>query len=96
MRRRIGTLEAAQPRSQAQATELTGLKQQLEVRKKNEAKVESCIAQNEQALAQLDLALAAIADMKTGSSQSGIGMETAMSDLQQIASRAGAYSTPQG
>jgi hypothetical protein len=96
IRRRIATLESANPRSEAQATELAGLKQQLEVRKQNFAKVESCLAQNEQALAQLDLALAAVADMKTGSSHSSVTMETAMSDLQQIARRAGAYSTPQG
>jgi hypothetical protein len=31
--------------------------------------------------------------MKTGSSHSSVGMETAMADLQHIASRAGAYST---
>ena len=93
--RRIKFLESQASPSAAQKAELAGLKQQLDVRRQTLAQAEDCLAQNEQALAQLDVALAAVGKMKTGSSQSNVGMETAMSDLQQIARRAGAYSTPQ-
>lgn len=96
IRKRIKGLEAVTSRSESQQAELAGLNKQLDVRRQNAVKIEKCLAQNEQALAQLDVALAAVGDMKTGSSHSAIGMETAMSDLQQIASRAGAYSTQQG
>jgi tetratricopeptide (TPR) repeat protein len=82
--------------SKARKQELMGLEQQLEVAARQQASVEELLAQNEQALAQLDQALAAITEMKTGSSQSNVSMETAMSDLQQVASRAGAYSSTRG
>lgn len=79
--------------SKAKKDELAGLEQQLALAAKQNAGVESLLAQNEQALAQLDQALAAITEMKTGSTQSSVSMETAMSDLQSVASRAGDYST---
>jgi hypothetical protein len=94
-----GRIEALGPpgeQSEAHKQELSGLRQQLDLAAKQQARVEELLAQNEQALAQLDLALAAITDMKTGSSQASVSMETAMSDLQHVASRAGSYSTPQG
>jgi hypothetical protein len=96
IRGRIKSLGAASEQSPARKQELASLKQQLDLAAKQQEGVEALLAQNEQALAQLDLALGAITDMKTGSSQSSVSMETAMSDLQQIASRAGAYSTPRG
>ena len=92
IRQRIATLKAG-TQSPAQTQELASLGQQLDVRQGQLKKIEGCLAQNEQALAQLDLALAAIAEMKTGSAQSGVDMETAMNDLQQIAKRASAYSS---
>jgi len=96
IRGRIKALGAAGEPSPARKQEAASLQQQLELAAKQHAGVEALLAQNEQALAQLDLALAAVTDMKTGSSQSSVSMETAMSDLQHVASRAGAYSTPQG
>lgn len=96
IRGRIKSLGASGELSEARKQELASLRQQLELAAKQQASVEALLAQNEQALAQLDVALAAITDMKTGSSHSSVGMETAMSDLQHIARRAGAYSTPQG
>jgi hypothetical protein len=92
IRQRIGILEAGDPSAQ-KTQELASLKQQLDLRSGHLKKVDACLAQNEQALAQLDLALAAIGDMKTGAQQSDVNMETAMSDLQQIARRARDYSS---
>jgi hypothetical protein len=79
--------------SKAKRDELASLEKQLELAAKHSNSVEALLAQNEQALAQFDQALAAVAEMKTGSTHSSVSMETAMSDLQHIASRAGAYST---
>ena len=95
IRGRIKALSAGEL-SKARKDELVSLEQQLELGAKHHASVEGLLAQNEQALAQLDQALAAITEMKTGSTQSSVSMETAMSDLQHVASRAGAYSTPRG
>ena len=92
IRQRIAALKAATP-SKAQAQELASLEQQLKLRQENLGRIAACLAQNEQALAQLDSALAAIAQMKTGSTQASVDMETAMNDLQQIARRARDYSS---
>ena len=91
IRQRIAALKAG-ARSDARAQELASLERQLDLSKEQLRKIEVRLAQNEQALAQLDSALVAIADMKTGSAQAGVNMETAMNDLQQIAKRAHAYS----
>jgi hypothetical protein len=93
IRGRINKLKAGGPLSKAKDDELASLEKQLELAAKHSGSVEQLLAQNEQALAQMDQALAAVAEMKTGSSHSSVGMETAMADLQHIASRAGAYST---
>lgn len=94
IRNRIRQIEGGgKDLSKAKKDELSSLQKQLELAAKHSGSVEALLAQNEQALAQMDQALAAVTDMKTGSAHSSVGMETAMSDLQHIASRAGAYST---
>jgi methyl-accepting chemotaxis protein len=93
IRNRIKQLKGGGQLSKAKQDEIASLEKQLETAAKHTLSVESLLAQNEQALAQMDQALAAVTDMKTGSTHSSVSMETAMSDLQQIASRAGAYST---
>jgi methyl-accepting chemotaxis protein len=96
IRGRIKALKSAGGEiSKAKKDELAGLEKQLELAAKHGTSVEELLAQNEQALAQMDAALAAITDMKTGAAHSSVGMETAMSDLQHIANRAHAYSTSQ-
>lgn len=92
IRNRIKQLKTGGELSRAKKDELASLEKQLELAAKHSGSIEALLAQNEQALAQMDQALAAVADMKTGSTHSSVGMETAMADLQQIASRASAYS----
>ena len=92
IRNRIRQLKTGGELSKAKQDELASLEKQLELAAKHSGSIEALLAQNEQALAQMDQALAAVADMKTGSTHSTVGMETAMADLQQIASRASAYS----
>jgi hypothetical protein len=93
IRNRIKQLRAGGQLSKPKQDELASLEKQLDLAAKYSHSVEALLAQNEQALAQMDHALAAVAEMKTGSSHSSVGMETAMADLQHIASRAGAYSS---
>jgi hypothetical protein len=92
IRNRIKQLKTGGELSKSKNDELASLEKQLELAAKHSGSIEALLAQNEQALAQMDQALAAVADMKTGSTHSTVGMETAMADLQQIASRASAYS----
>jgi hypothetical protein len=92
IRNRIKQLKSAGQLTKAKDDELASLEKQLELAAKHSGSVEKLLAQNEEALAQMDLAMAAVADMKTGSTHSSVGMETAMADLQQIASRTSAYS----
>lgn len=94
IRGRISALEHGGSGSAARAQELQSLRQQLGLRSEQLGRIESCLAQNEQAMVQLDAALAAISEMKTGSSQATVDMETAMSELQQIAKRVGDYASP--
>jgi hypothetical protein len=93
IRNRIKQLKAGGELSKPKKDELASLEKQLELAAKHGTSVEELLAQNEQALAQMDQALAAVTDMKTGSAHSSVSMETAMSDLQHIANRAGAYSS---
>lgn len=88
---RIGVLERAQKRSPAKERELAGLRDQLQVSAGQGTKIETLLAQNEEALAQFDTALAAIADMKTGPERATMDMESAMAELDRIAKRARDY-----
>ena len=88
---RIGALERAGKRSEAKQRELAGLREQLKVGVEQGTKIDALLAQNEEALAQFDTALAAIADMKTGPERAAVDMETAMGELARIATRAREY-----
>ena len=88
---RIGTLERATKRSEAKERELAGLREQLRVATQQGTKIEGLLAQNEEAMARFDTAIAAIADMKTGQERATMDMESAMSELARIAKRARDY-----
>ena len=88
---RIGKLEHSDKRSAARERELAGLREQLRVGGEQAAKIETLLAQNEEALARFDTALAAIGDMKTGAERAAMDMESAMSELNRIAKRAREY-----
>ncbi|MGH8673406.1 MAG: hypothetical protein ACREVG_03755 [Burkholderiales bacterium] len=89
--KRIGALEGSSKRSAARERELAGLKEQLRVGSEQAAKIDGLLAQNEEALARFDTAIAAIADMKTGPERATMDMESAMSELARIAKRARDY-----
>lgn len=91
IRERIGALERSGKQSEARERELAGLRGQLKVRGEQAAKIETLLAQNEEALAQFDTALAAVGDMKTGAERATMDMESAMGELNRIAKRARDY-----
>jgi hypothetical protein len=88
---RIAQIEGAPKRSEAKERELAGLKEQLRVDTEQRSKIESLLAQNEEALGRFDTAIAAIGDMKTGAERATMDMESAMSELARIAKRARDY-----
>lgn len=74
-----------------EATEKESLSQRRALRENQHEKVAKLIAQNEQALTQLDLTAAALAEMKTRSGQASMDMETAMAELQDLIEKAPKY-----
>lgn len=88
---RTASLNNAKQRSKAQEQELSGLSEQLEVQRAHTEKMELLLAENEQALARLDSALAAVADMRTDPGRAALDMESAIQELQQVAERAREY-----
>jgi hypothetical protein len=92
IRSRIAALEkgGAVARGGAEK-EIAGLKEQLQVQAGHAARIEELLGQNEHALARLDVALAAVAAMRTEPDRAAVGMETAIEELARIAQRAREY-----
>jgi hypothetical protein len=90
IRQRIQALQQRDAPSAAQAGELQGLQRQLALHAEQEARIEACLAENEQALAELGRCSVAVAQMKTGETAS-VGMEAAMAELARVAQRARDY-----
>ena len=88
--RRIQALRQRAARSAAQDDELQSLQGQLALHAEQEARVEACLAENEQALAELGRCSTAVAQMKTGEAAS-VSMEAAMAELARMAQRAKDY-----
>lgn len=86
---RISTLEHG--KKAAQQDELQSLREQLRLHSDHHARIDAALSQNEQALARLDAALAAVSQMKTESGRAAVDMETAMQELSRIAQRARDY-----
>ncbi len=74
--------------------EVAGLQTQLDLMRSQRKRIEAHLASNESALAQLDASIAALTEIRSGSTQSSLGMETAMQELARIAAQAKDYSTP--
>ncbi len=67
------------------------LKKRLELRESQEDKVRQLLAQNEEAMTQMDLTIASVAAMRTDGQQASMDMESAMAELGRLASRAKNY-----
>lgn len=88
---RILTLERDPRLSDAERQELDSLRQRVALKMEQEAKVEAWLSQNEQAMTQMDLAMAAIAAMDTVRGEASTDLETAMAAMADLARRASAY-----
>jgi hypothetical protein len=74
------------------AKEIETLQERLDLHSKQAGKVQKLLAQNEEAMTKMDLTIAAIADMRTEDGRASMDMETAMHELQRLASKAKDYS----
>jgi len=74
------------------ASEYKALTKRREIFHAQKNKVDKFLAQNEEALTQLDITIASIADLRTNDKAASLDLETAMSELQQLASRTHKYS----
>lgn len=77
--------------TEAEATEEETLNQRKLLRQSQTGKVEKLMAQNEQAMTQLDLTAAALAEMNTHAGQATMNMESAMTELQDLIARSSEY-----
>ena len=72
-------------------TEQQGLRDQLEHARLLRERINARLGQNEQAMAELDRATAAVGEMKTGADRPSLDMESAMQELARMALRSTAY-----
>lgn len=93
IQQRLRKLEEDPATSPVEVQEVAGLNQQLQLRQRHLDKVDSLLAINEQALAELDASMAALAEIRTQEGSAAEDMETAMRALQEVAARAHEYST---
>lgn len=91
IRNRMEALQKLTSRADVQDKELASLQAQLDIEASQQGKVQRFLAENEQALAEMDQAIAAIGDMKAASARNLLDMESAMAELARIASRAKEY-----
>jgi len=89
--RRILELERKRELPPAQQQELDSLRQRAALSRQQQEKAALWLAQNEQAMTQMDLTMAAIAAMDTVRGHAGTDMETAMRELAELARRAPQY-----
>lgn len=73
--------------------EVAGLQSQIDLLQQQRKRIDAYLAINETALAQLDASIAALAEIRSGATQSSLGMEAAMQELARIAAQAKDYST---
>jgi hypothetical protein len=94
--RRMAKLEGLASPSVSQQQELDTLRARLALKAEQQRKAQAWLTQNEQAMTQMDLTLAAIADLSTSEGHASTDMETAMAELQRLAQRTGRYSRGSG
>lgn len=89
--RRIRVLEQTAEPDSAEQQELESLRIRLGLEQEQQGRVQGWLAQNEQAMTQMDLTMAAIASMETIRGHAGTDMETAMRALGELARRTSEY-----
>lgn len=82
----------AQGLEDVNASELDSLLKRQEIYQSQKLKVDKLLTQNEAALTQLDLTIAAIAELRTTDNAASLDLETAMQELEKLAAKAQNYS----
>lgn len=91
IRHRLLELDAEGRSEQSQRLEYETLTNRLRLLAAQREKIESWLAQNEAAMTQMDLVMAAIAEMDTTRPRATMDMESAMEELKRLASRGQDY-----
>lgn len=89
---RIKQLDSVRNPDANQQKELASLLKRKELKSSQLMKIDTYYAQNEEAMTQIDITLAAIADIQTIEGHASMDMESAMAQLQELANRADDYS----
>lgn len=92
LKTRIDILHEMREIDALQKRELTALESRILLFNEQNKKLEQLLTQNEEALTQIDLVMAAIAGMNTEPGHASVDMETAMQELKALAERADKYS----
>jgi hypothetical protein len=88
---RLEELDRASRLSEAQRRERTALLERMDLLRRQRDKVDIWLAENEQALTQMDHVMAAIAAMETATDQAKMDMGPALEELQGLIDRAHQY-----
>jgi len=88
IRKRLAEIE----HDSVNSREKDALIKRFELKQKQQERIRQIIASNEEAMTQLDMTSAAIAEMKTQEGRSSMGMEFAMKELSHLAARTHVYS----
>jgi hypothetical protein len=88
---RLQELDRQGQRGPVQEQEYQALSERLALRQTQLDKTETLLMQNEAAMTQMDRIMAAIAELDTSQGRASMDMESAMQELQRLASRAADY-----
>lgn len=91
--KRLKEIEKNQNVSEKQQREIATLNERLKLRHSQLEKIENYLAQNEEAMTEIDRTIAAIAEMRTESGRATMDIESAMNRLSELAKRAKDYSS---
>jgi hypothetical protein len=86
--RRLQHLETDGIESEAQDREIATLKERKNLLERQRGRIDGWLAENEVAMTQIDLAMAAIGEMDTSQGHAAMDIESAMAELKTIAARA--------
>lgn len=95
--KRLRELRALGSQAASAITQIDALSQSRTMLEQQTARVETLFAQNEQAMTTLDHAATALADARINKGQASVDIDSALSELERLARRAGSYakrSTP--
>lgn len=89
--RRLRELRTLGGKAATAISEIDSLSQRRTMLEQQTAKVETLFAQNEQAMTTLDHAATALADARINKGQASVDIDSALSELESLARRAGSY-----